>query len=432
MTPLDHWSRSADRPNATVGASAQASADGETIVVRITNQGDQAANISLAVPGFSGGKTKPVTWLLGPSVTSGSDWWPSKGSGNSPFQPTLISPQKDAASVAPTSGGGVDVLQMPAFSYLVVEYASTTTDATDEVTAAAIPTASTQKVQAEAEAEGTVTAVDVVVDGSQTHPVSPLYLGCHSDSGFVHQPRGFYAQMVVGESFEQNMEGICDPSCWTYFKDPSVQSSVGISDAPKFSQGLNHSVANPAANWGSGGFHGQHYLKASVNNQPATPDIPGEPGTGQPGSPDYSGGAGARNRGLGNEGFLLHRGRGYEGYLYARGSGPPPPPGAKPPPPLLLEVALEDQDSGHILAAKKFEVGSGNWTRLSYTLTPNATTACVSGAGDPTVQCGTYEGLPDQDTPFQVQWLAQADRPAWRDVRVGLCRAHAQGHGADC
>jgi hypothetical protein len=50
------------------------------------------------------------------------------------------------------------------------------------------------------------------------------------------------------------------------------------------------------------------------------------------------------------------RGRGYEGSLYARGSGPPPPPGAKPPPPLLLEVALEDQDSGHILAARKFRI----------------------------------------------------------------------------
>jgi hypothetical protein len=40
-------------------------------------------------------------------------------------------------------------------------------------------------------------SVSIVVDGNQTHPVSPFYLGCHSDSGFVHQPRGFYAQMYA-------------------------------------------------------------------------------------------------------------------------------------------------------------------------------------------------------------------------------------------
>jgi hypothetical protein len=32
--------------------------------------------------------------------------------------------------------------------------------------------------------------------------VNPLFNGCHSDSGYTHQPRGLYAQMVLGESFE--------------------------------------------------------------------------------------------------------------------------------------------------------------------------------------------------------------------------------------
>lgn len=35
-----------------------------------------------------------------------------------------------------------------------------------------------------------------------THKVNPLFNGCHSDSGYTHQPRGLYAQMVLGESFE--------------------------------------------------------------------------------------------------------------------------------------------------------------------------------------------------------------------------------------
>ena len=38
-----------------------------------------------------------------------------------------------------------------------------------------------------------------------THTINPLFLGCHSDSGFAHQPRGLYAQMVVGASFEPEL-----------------------------------------------------------------------------------------------------------------------------------------------------------------------------------------------------------------------------------
>ena len=42
---------------------------------------------------------------------------------------------------------------------------------------------------------------------SPVHPlrrwqINPLFNGCHSDSGFTHQPRGLYAQMILGESFE--------------------------------------------------------------------------------------------------------------------------------------------------------------------------------------------------------------------------------------
>ena len=118
-------------------------------------------------------------------------------------------------------------------------------------------------------------AVNVHVDTSSEHAVSPLYLGCHSDSGYVHQPRGLHAQMVTGESFEQNIEGVCNPSCWTYFRDPSVQASVVVTDHPEFSQGTRHSVVAPNANLGGNAFHGQHSLSVSILNQAAVPDIPG-------------------------------------------------------------------------------------------------------------------------------------------------------------
>eukprot|EP01047_Picozoa_sp_COSAG01_P038337 COSAG01_NODE_3106_length_6575_cov_25.785207_4_plen_287_part_00 len=125
VTPLDHWGRAGDRMNATVGASAQASDDGQTVVVRITNQGDQAANVTLTVPGFSGStRAGPTTWLLRPLVTEGSSWWPDKGSGNTPFQPTRISPRKNSPELAALALAdvGADVLHLPAFSYLVVQY----------------------------------------------------------------------------------------------------------------------------------------------------------------------------------------------------------------------------------------------------------------------------------------------------------------------
>ena len=45
------------------GFVAQGSADGKTVVVRITNMGENPATTELVVPGFSG-IAKPTTWTL--------------------------------------------------------------------------------------------------------------------------------------------------------------------------------------------------------------------------------------------------------------------------------------------------------------------------------------------------------------------------------
>lgn len=47
-----------------------------------------------------------------------------------------------------------------------------------------------------------VTDVTVDVNTSTTHRPNRMFLGCHSDSGYTHQPRGFFAQLIMGESFE--------------------------------------------------------------------------------------------------------------------------------------------------------------------------------------------------------------------------------------
>ena len=56
--------------------------------------------------------------------------------------------------------------------------------------------------------------VAITIDTSlaSSHEASPLVLGCHSDSGYTHQPRGFYSQMIVGASFETAINGIVNPA----------------------------------------------------------------------------------------------------------------------------------------------------------------------------------------------------------------------------
>ena len=47
-----------------------------------------------------------------------------------------------------------------------------------------------------------LTGVTVDVDlSSSTHVVNPLYLGCHSDTGYVQTARGLYSQLILDESF---------------------------------------------------------------------------------------------------------------------------------------------------------------------------------------------------------------------------------------
>lgn len=105
-----------------VGASAQASDDGKTVVVRLTNMGMSAATVELVVPGFSGGASKPVTWTL---QSVGYDGKVDTDGANPPADPTKISPQKGGADIGIGQGvanKGGDRVPVPAFSYIVVEY----------------------------------------------------------------------------------------------------------------------------------------------------------------------------------------------------------------------------------------------------------------------------------------------------------------------
>jgi hypothetical protein len=117
--------------------------------------------------------------------------------------------------------------------------------------------------------------------------------GCHSDSGFAHTERNFYAQMIYGESFEFGNQ-----SSWHYIYpawDPSPTAATlgglkwnsAVDATAKATIGYDQAEAH----------HGYASLKLDYTSG--------------------SGTAGVTNRGIGNEGLFLKSGLEYEGYFFA-------------------------------------------------------------------------------------------------------------------
>ena len=169
-----------------------------------------------------------------------------------------------------------------------------------------------------------------------THQISELSMGCHSDSGYAHQARGFYAQMIVGDSF--NATDYPDGS-W------NTESSPGATFT---------ATADPTK------FHGTPSEKLSLS------------GTGS---------GGVSNRGLGNAGLLLE-GREYEGFIFASGGSVTTS--------VSVVVTLEDYTTKKVLATQTLNVAGPTFGRYNFSLTPSASTSCVDIApgSDPLVSCG--------------------------------------------
>ena len=193
------------------------------------------------------------------------------------------------------------------------------------------------------------TAATVSIDlGLQTEPMNKLTMGCHSDSGFAHEPRALYSQMIMGESFEaQAIDG--DPPV-----DPETGGTVGgtwpnQALAPG-AVGTTRIVASERE-----AFHGLQAQQLTLTS---------------------GGYVGVANRGLGNEGMVFQAGREYEGYIWAKAIGAAP---------LTLEVALEDHAAATppaVLSSQTLQVpaGAGHgpaaWTQLHFKLTPKSSTNC--------------------------------------------------------
>ena len=164
--------------------------------------------------------------------------------------------------------------------------------------------------------------IAITVDVGAAHPlhkINPLYSGCHSDSGFTHQVRGYSAQMIFGESFEAPQPNVTEgkaSDAWSFALSAGVHGSVATSA----------STVAPA-------MHGASSRTITVTSVPAAARGSGPTPT-----------AALLNRGLGNEGFYFEAGKEYEGYFFARCQDA-----------VTLVVRLEDFERGEYPGASPAE-----------------------------------------------------------------------------
>ena len=155
---------------------------------------------------------------------------------------------------------------------------------------------------------------ELTVDaGNVTHQLRKLDMGCHSDSGYSHQPRNLYSQMIYGSSFESPYP--VDAADGRGWRDTSVNGGSTLIDT-------------------NSKFSGEASQKLS------------------------GAGAAVANRGLGNEGLVFAAGKDYEGYLFAKS-----PTAAK----LTLSICDWSVPGSPVtLTATILDVPAGNWSRLNF------------------------------------------------------------------
>jgi hypothetical protein len=175
----------------------------------------------------------------------------------------------------------------------------------------------------------------VEIDTQQvTHTVRREFMGCHSDSGFAHEPRALFSQMVMGESFETT---VLDGVPFTNSTWPNQMITPGT----KATLGLD--VTHP--------WHGLQSQRIAVHSLPSS-----------------GGSASVANRGMANEGMVFEAGKPYEGFVFARSSTAG---GVK------LVVTIEDHTRGAVLATQEVIVPAGqSWVKLDFNLTPSGSTNC--------------------------------------------------------
>ena len=210
---------------------------------------------------------------------------------------------------------------------------------------------------------------ELMVDaGNVTHQMRPYDMGCHSDSGYSHQPRNLYSQMIYGSSFKAPFPvGSADGTGW---RDASTGGGRATLDT-------------------TAPFNGQSSQKLSGS------------------------GAAVANRGLGNEGLVFAAGSVYEGYLFARSA-------VSSPSSARITVSIRDWSASAtapVLASAVLEVPPGNWSRLNFSLTPVTGTNCEGIVPQGTVAVASNITCPINNTYNPTGTMS--DRKAHICVKCG-------------
>ena len=175
--------------------------------------------------------------------------------------------------------------------------------------------------------------------------VSRRFMGCHSDSGFAHQPQTLNANMLSSPAFDVRSSATVQE--WTQHCSPGALFSIGLEDVTAFAANPSMHIGISSAGW-----------------------------------------AAVVNRGLGGAGLHLRAGHAYDvevwAYTYSN---------------TTLFVQLRDRSHGNIslaYAEAAVHAGKGHWfgatwRRFNFTLTPSTSTACVAirPGEDPSVACGS-------------------------------------------
>jgi len=182
--------------------------------------------------------------------------------------------------------------------------------------------------------------VTIDVASGPDHKMNDWFMGCHTDPGYTQEPRGWYSQLVYGESFEQ---GTTKVFAWNDITSSNVVATVQLDS------------------------------NVNVNPNRIVPSL----------SITYTSGngvAGWANRGIGNEGMYIVGGQLYDGYVIVLA-----PQGAS------LFVGVNDYTQNSMLASTTINVpASSSWQQVNFTLTPSAGTVCtgITPGSNPKIDCG--------------------------------------------
>ena len=196
--------------------------------------------------------------------------------------------------------------------------------------------------------------VSLNVDASKkTHRVRALDMGCHSDTGYSHQPMGLHAQRIYGPSFESAPGPVNSRTDGTGWVDVSSGSGAKAEQDTATS------------------FHGTASERLAFTGGASASAVSAGAGAGA-----GAGRAAVANRGLGNEGLYFEGGKEYEGYFFAK---------ADKPTKVVLSIEAWAPDASapsKVLASTTILAGgggsgsAGGWQMLNFSLTPTATTQC--------------------------------------------------------